>query len=657
MSRKRLAVGLMALAGIMSMPVRSVADGWILISDSTVPEECVTLANGELGLTLSNMPFGVERILSGGSYQRATPQSVSRIMEVINPLGVSMNIDGNKVVPVSWNRILDLKKASLTTEFTVQGAEVSYTFRALRNMPHAVMLDATVKALKDGDFEFVNSHSVPDGYTDTATVNKTVWCEDGGIKVMQTSGNYNSRRNHLSASSVFIVDSMFTQSQSDRIHARLKEGQTARFALVASIVTNDSFDDVWNESDRQVIFAKRQGLDSLISGHEKEWADLWESDIIIPDDEELQKIVRTALFNLYSSIRSGSGRSVPPMGLTSQSYNGHIFWDAELWIFPVLLAMHPELAKEMLTYRYDNLNKARRKARAYGYEGAMFPWESDDLGEESTPTHALTGPMEHHVTADVAIAAWNYYLVTQDYEWLREIGYPLLKESADFWVSRAERNEDGSCSILNVVGADEYAIGVDDNAFTNGAAKLALEYAVEAAAKLGVNPNPHWSDVAAGLRIERFEDGVTKEYADYAGEMIKQADANLLGYPLGLVDSSQQLKDMAYYIDKIDPVNGPAMSHAIFSVQYARAGEKQKAYEMFERSFLPNLREPFYSFAETATSANPYFMTGAGAILQALIYGFGGYEITPRGLERTQGSLPSPLEDINIVVKAPFSVR
>lgn len=148
-----------------------------------------------------------------------------------------------------------------------------------------------------------------------------------------------------------------------------------------------------------------------------------------------------------------------------------------------------------------------------------------------------------------------------------------MKAVADFWVSRVTRNDDGSYSICNVVGADEYANGVDDNAFTNGAAIRALEYACEAA-KICNEPVPEiWEEVGKNIRILRFKDGITREHATYNGEMIKQADVNLLGYPLYFVgDAEWQKKDMEYYVDKIDPQNGPAMSYSVFCVQYARMG-------------------------------------------------------------------------------------
>lgn len=463
--------------------------------------------------------------------------------------------------------------------------------------------------------------------------NRTVWCEESGRKVQRSEASYNSGADHIAAASVFLCDGKFCEGSADRIEAHLRQGEQAAFSLAGIVCTTQDFSDPWNESERQAIYAAREGADPLVAAHEKQWAELWRSDIVVKGDEEIQRVVRFALFNLYSSVREDSRRSIAPMGLTSQGYGGHIFWDAETWIFPPLLALHPELARQMLDYRADRLDAAHRRAYAHGYRGAMFPWESDGRGEESTPTFALTGPLEHHITADVAIAAWLYYCVTRDREWLCRTGYPMMRECAAFWCDRVSPNDDGSYSIRNVVGADEYAIGVTDNAFTNGAVRRALENTVKAAGVCGERPDPRWTKIAAGLRIVQFPDGTTREHAYYNGEQIKQADANLLGYPLGIVsDRESLLRDLAYYENRIDPRNGPAMSYSIFAVQYARLGMTDKALEMFRRCYEPNLRPPFGAFAETATSDNPYFMTGAGGLLQAVLFGFGGLEITDEGI-------------------------
>ena len=628
------------LLALTLLPLGLRADGWRIEAHDRTHYAPVAVANGELGAVVGAEPFEIGPIVVGSSYERGTAEGVSRILSGINPLGITLLCDGVAGRTTAWSQELDLRRALHTTRFSTPDAEVTYAVRALRNLPHALLMQVQIRALRDGVFDLRNRHRFPANLTDTLTANRTVWCEEGGRRVQRSSASYNGGASRIAATSVLLGDARCEQPAADRLTVRLRRGETARFALLGVVCTTDSFSDVWNESERQAIYAVREGIDRLIAAHEARWNELWQGDIEIDGDPEAQQAVRLALYNLYGSVREGSRRSIAPMGLTSQGYNGHIFWDAEMWMLPPLLVLHPELAREMLAYRFDRLAAARRHAAAYGYRGAMFPWESDDRGEECTPTFALTGPLEHHITADVAIAAWNYYCVTQDRRWLRDEGWPLLRACAEFWSSRVSRNDDGSYSICNVVGADEYAIGVDDNAFTNGAARLALAHATQAARLCGEEPDPAWAQVAAGLRICRFADGTTREHAAYNGEQIKQADANLLGYPLGLTDRATQLRDLAYYLDRIDPENGPAMSHSLFAVQYARAGRAEEACAMFRRAYRPYWRPPFGAFSETAASNNPYFVTGAGGLLQAVIFGFGGMELTDEGIVRHASVLP-----------------
>ncbi len=294
------------------------------------------------------------------------------------------------------------------------------------------------------------------------------------------------------------------------------------------------------------------------------------------------------MYHLYSFVREGTALSPSPMGLSGLGYNGHVFWDTELWMFPAILVLHPELAKSMVEYRYQRLDAAKRNAFSKGFKGAMFPWESAETGVEETPVWALSGPFEHHITACVAIAAWNYYCVTQDKNWLREKGWPILSATADFWASRVERNGPGKYDIKNVVAADEWAENVDNNAFTNAAAKANLQYATEAAKLLGITPNPDWLHVASNIPILKMADGVTQEHATYQGEGIKQADVNLLAYPLQeITDPQQILKDLAFYETRVPNEGTPAMTQAVFATLYARLGDGEKAYHFFQRRLYP----------------------------------------------------------------------
>ncbi|MBS1655955.1 MAG: glycoside hydrolase family 65 protein, partial [Bacteroidetes bacterium] len=379
------------------------------------------------------------------------------------------------------------------------------------------------------------------------------------------------------------------------------------------------------------------------------WDKLWSSDITIDGDAQAQQDVHSMMYHLYSFVREGTAMSPSPMGLSGLGYNGHVFWDAELWMYPALLVLHPELAKSMIEYRYQHLEAAKRNAFSKGFKGAMFPWESAATGVEETPVWALSGPFEHHITADVAIAAWNYYCVTQDKNWLKEKGWPILSATADFWASRVERNGPGHYDIKNVVAADEWAENVDNNAFTNAAAKANLQYATEAAKILGITADPDWMMVANNIPILKLENGVTKEHAAYAGEGIKQADVNLLAYPLKeITDPKQIQKDLEYYESRVPNEGTPAMTQAVFTTLYARLGNAAKAAHWFKDAYIPNLNPPFRVIAETKGGTNPYFATGAGGILQSILMGFGGIEITPKGIIQLKSALPTDWKKLTL---------
>ena len=418
--------------------------------------------------------------------------------------------------------------------------------------------------------------------------------------------------------------------------------------------TSAHHDDPLNEAERMTIFAKLEGKDRLIQFHQKAWDDLWKSDITVEGDDQSQQDIHSMLYHLYSFVREGTALSPSPMGLSGLGYNGHVFWDADLWMYPALLVLHPEMAKSMMEYRFERLEAAKRNAFNHGYKGAMFPWESAGTGVEETPVWALSGPFEHHITACVGLAAWNYYCVTQDKDWLKEKGWPLLKETADFWASRVERNGPGKYDIKNVVAADEWAENIDNDAFTNASAKAVLQSANEAAKILNITPNADWTDVATNIPILKFEDAVTKEHATYHGEGIKQADANLLSYPLKEITDPKQIKaDLEYYAKRIPDEGTPAMTQAIFTLLYSRLGDGEKAFHWFKDAYVPNLNPPFNVIAETKGGTNPYFATGAGGIIQSVLMGFGGLEITANGIIQIRSALPKQWKKLTITGVGP----
>src|SRR3954466_1367 len=182
------------------------------------------------------------------------------------------------------------------------------------------------------------------------------------------------------------------------------------------------------------------------------------------------------------------------MGPPGAGAYGHIFWDSGTWMFPSLVATHPDVARSLVEFRARTLPAAQANAKTNGFRGAMYPWEADEQGNETTPHFAVQNARsEIHVTGDVAMAQWQYFLATGDSASLAREGYPVIRETADFWVSRATLDStSGEYHIANVVSVSEGLIGVSDDAYTNAVGRKSLEVAALASKRLGTPADRRW---------------------------------------------------------------------------------------------------------------------------------------------------------------------
>jgi len=642
-------------------------DPWKIKADKIDPSNYygVTVANGMIGIVSSPEPFKVKDVVLAGAYDLYGRGRVSNFLRSFNLLNMYLEVDKKRLDSRSvsnFQQELDMKHANFTSRFDYgDKASVTYTYYSLRHLPYTVLMDISITAKKDIDVTGASVMEAPDALKDVQNYYNEIDRPHVVISLLTSSAKSPTGKLLMCASNTFLFPEphgeeprVIHEMWDNNMHLmkfskKIKAGETYRFSIAGSSITSAHHDDPLNEAERLTIYAKLEGRDRLVNFHNKAWDDLWQSDIVIEGDEQSQQDIHSMLYHLYSFTREGTALSPSPMGLSGLGYNGHVFWDTELWMFPSLLVLHPEIAKSMVEYRYQRLEAAKRNAFANGFKGAMFPWESAETGVEETPVWALSGPFEHHITACVSIAAWNYYCVTQDKNWLRERGWPILSATADFWASRVERNGPGKYEIKNVVAADEWAENVDNNAFTNAAAKSNLQNATEAAKILGIVPDPDWMNVANNIPILKLENGVTSEHASYHGEKIKQADVNLLAYPLKqITDVNQVRKDLEYYETRIPDEGTPAMTQAIFTLLYSRLGDKEKAWHWFKDAYVPNLNPPFRVLAETKGGTNPYFSTGAGGILQSVLMGFGGLDITPKGIVQVKSVLPPQWKSLTI---------
>jgi trehalose/maltose hydrolase-like predicted phosphorylase len=440
-----------------------------------------------------------------------------------------------------------------------------------------------------------------------------------------------------------------TQSRTLDVHA----GSTYTFvkAVGVAVSTDDAAPGTTHDRALRAAAAEAgRGYAGARFASDREWAELWRSDIRVAGDARLQRQVRASMFSLLASLRDDVPWAPSPGGLSSDGYNGHVFWDSETWMYPSMLATEPAIARQMLRYRFDRLDAARANARRTGYLGARFPWESALSGGEETPSCCDTGKYEVHVNADIALAMRQYWLATGDRAWLRRQAWPVVSGIADFWVSRARQNTDGSWSINHVIPPDEYADGVDDSVYTNVTARDALRIAADIAAKTGHAAKPAWAQVADGLRILPPEGSPLHhpEFHGYHGQTVKQADITLLSYPWEEPQSDALTQsDLDYYVPRTDP-NGPSMTDAIHSIVTSQLGTPGcAAFTFTRRSVDPFMRGPYDQFSEARTGGAFTFTTGAGGFLQEFLYGYSGMRWRGDAV-RLDPSLPPQLDGVTL---------
>jgi kojibiose phosphorylase len=294
-------------------------------------------------------------------------------------------------------------------------------------------------------------------------------------------------------------------------------GETIRLDRVVAVYTSRDIADPAGTAQGHVAMIQKRGVPALARDHVDAWSRRWDAaEVQIVGDDEAQRALRFAVYHLVAAANPDDEHaSIGARGLTGQAYRGHVFWDTEIFMLPFYLFTDPPAARALLMYRYHTLGAARRKAQGHGYQGALYAWESADSGDETTPREVvtpdgrvvsiLTGEQEHHISADVAYAVWQYWRATADDSFMVDAGADILVETARFWTSRARMEADGHAHIRAVIGPDEYHETVDDNAYTNVMARWNLERAADTVAILKREQPTHWTLLSAHLALTEDE--------------------------------------------------------------------------------------------------------------------------------------------------------
>ncbi len=347
----------------------------------------------------------------------------------------------------------------------------------------------------------------------------------------------------------------------------------------------------------------------------------WETDIEIEGPVVDQQAIRSFLFYLRRAIHPSGKMSVSPYALSNKTYNGHIFWDADIWVFPAIALLDPARASTIPGYRVHMLPAARRNFQAwvkagkptgagalvveprYQAQGAKFPWESSVTGQETVKGESK---FQDHITGSIAwsVSLANALGITKDKE--------ILPAAAAFYQSRSVVGPNGR-EINGTMSPDEFHTGNND-LYTN----LLAQWCMNGGKWEGDNL----------FKLPAREGS----FLTYDGDKLrayKQAAAVLAIFPLQFPAAVAQSKEMmARFSTKVTP-NGPAMSDSIHALIEARMGDSDRAYETWHKSWRPFTDHPLLLFSEKRSRASTYFVTGAAGCLQTVLFGFLNLRIGP----------------------------
>lgn len=356
------------------------------------------------------------------------------------------------------------------------------------------------------------------------------------------------------------------------------------------------------------------------------WKNRWQSDIEIDGPVEDQQAVRSFLFYLRSSIAPGARRAIAPMALSSDIYSGHVFWDADIWVFPALMLTDPDLARQIGAYRLDRAGAAIGNHRTWVYQGmptatkpplpapaqpeaskwimAMkYPWESSVTGQETVPGQSK---YEDHITGSVL---WGL-TQAEDLGLLDKPIRDFAGYASRFYLERSTGKPEER-EIKGTMSPDENHVG-DNDLYTNLLAMWLMSGRKWPA-------TPTYKLPKDGQSFLTYDDDPVKSY--------KQAAAVLACYPLQYPPAEAETKTMLERFAPKTIENGPAMTDSIHGLLWARIGEPDKGYEAWRKGWVDFTRQPLLLFSEKRRSPRTYFATGAGGSLQTVLYGFAGLRL------------------------------
>lgn len=415
---------------------------------------------------------------------------------------------------------------------------------------------------------------------------------------------------------------------------------------------------------------KDTSFEDLLAEQGEYLNDYWKSaDVVIQNDDQLQEGIRFNLFQLLQSAGRDKHSNISAKGLSGEGYEGHYFWDTEIYMFPVFLMTQPDIARQLLLYRYSTLEQARDRAREMGHrQGALFPWRT--ISGTECSSFFPSGTAQYHISADIAYSYIQYYLAEQDRDFLLSYGAEVLIETARLWADIGHYYN-GAFHIDEVTGPDEYTCCVNNNYYTNVMAKHNLKWAAKSCAilesydaqgfkslcgRLGVTVDEisAWAkaadamllpyDEALGINpqddtflrkaVWDFENTPEDKYplllnyhplTIYRYQVCKQADTVLAHF---LLEDEQSLETIQRSYDYYEGIttHDSSLSSCIFSIMASKIGNMDKAYEYFIETARLDLDNTH------GNTKDGLHMANMGGTWMSIVYGFAGMRLKESGL-------------------------
>jgi alpha,alpha-trehalose phosphorylase len=662
-------------------------------------ESVLALSNGHIGLRANldeGEPYGLPGTYLNAFYEvrplpyaeagYGYPEDGQSVVNVTNGKIIRLLVDDEPFdvrygTLIAHRRTLDLRAGVLRREVhwrSPAGREVkvrslrlvSFVQRSLAAFRYEVEpLDGETRLVIQS--ELVANEDVPDPSSDpraAAILSSPLVSESHGIHDLRAGLIHCTRTSKLrmAAGMDHIVEGpegTVTENESyddlarTTVSAEVGNGETLTVTkfLAYGWSSQRSLVSIRDQVEAALASARRTGFDGLLAEQRAYLDDFWDrADVEIDGDDELQQAVRFALFHTLQAGARAEKRAIAAKGLTGSGYDGHVFWDTEIYVLPMLTYTAPMAVRDALSWRHSTLDLAQERASQLHLRGAAFPWRT--IRGQECSAYWPAGTAAFHINADIADAVMRYLRATHDEEFGRTEGLELLVETARLWRSLGHHDMSGTFHIDGVTGPDEYTAACDDNVYTNlmaarnltGAADACGRFRREAAA-LGVDDEEMagWRDAASAVAVphndnlgvhEQCEGFTRYEQWDFAAmtaddyplllhfsyfdlyrkQVVKQADLVLALILCGdSFTAEETARDFNYY-ERLT-VRDSSLSASMQAVVAAEVGHLDLAFDYFGEAALMDLDD-----LEHNTRDGLHIASLAGCWIAAVV-GFGGF--------------------------------